>query len=64
VPHGIVKKLERSLQAPVDVLVERGVIPSAEVLATVAPQLTAQARSAGQDAWPVRWSSGAVSGVE
>jgi hypothetical protein len=47
VPHGIVKKLERSLQAPVDVLVERGVIPSAEVLATVAPQLTAQARSAG-----------------
>ena len=47
VPRSIVKKLQRSLQAPVDVLVQRGVIPSAEVLAIVAPQLTAQARAAG-----------------
>ena len=47
VPRGLASRLERSLRAPVDVLVRRGVIPSAEVLASVVPQLTAQARAAG-----------------
>jgi hypothetical protein len=42
-----VVKLRRSLAAEASVLVEAGVIPSAEVLARVIPQITAQVRSAG-----------------
>lgn len=47
VPPSLLKKLRRSLAAEVPVLVEAGVIPSAETLAQVIPQITAQVRSAG-----------------
>jgi hypothetical protein len=47
VPPSLLAKLRRSLAAEVPVLVEAGVIPSAEVLAKVIPQITAQVRSAG-----------------
>jgi hypothetical protein len=40
-------KLRRCLDAPVETLVEQGVIPSGEVLARVIPQITAQVRAAG-----------------
>lgn len=47
-PH-LVKKAERALQAPVQELVERGIIGSADVLASVLPQITAQVLTAGFD---------------
>jgi hypothetical protein len=47
VPASLLAKLRRSLAAEVPALVEAGVIPSAEVLAKVIPQITAQVRSAG-----------------
>jgi hypothetical protein len=47
VPASIVRKLRRSLEAPVEELVQQGVIPSAEVLGVVLPQLTSQIRAAG-----------------
>ena len=40
-------KVRRCLAAPVEALVEMNVIPSAEVLAKVVPQITAQVRAAG-----------------
>jgi hypothetical protein len=47
IPDRLVKKLRRSLAAPLPVLIEMGVIPSGEVLARVVPQITAQVRAAG-----------------
>ncbi|MBB5787526.1 hypothetical protein [Jiangella mangrovi] len=49
VPPRLVSKVERALEAPVDVLVERGVIGSGEVLATVLPQVTSQLLAANID---------------
>lgn len=46
-PPGLVAKAERSLEAPIEQLVERGVIASSEVLATVLPQITSQVGAAG-----------------
>jgi hypothetical protein len=46
-PEWVTQKLRRCLAAPVDVLVESGIIPSGEVLARVIPQITAQVRAAG-----------------
>jgi hypothetical protein len=45
-PH-LIAKVERALEAPIDELVERGVIGSSEVLAIVLPQITAQVAAAG-----------------
>jgi hypothetical protein len=46
VPPTLVRKVRRCLDAPVEVLVELGVVPSAEVLARVVPQITSQVRAA------------------
>ncbi len=48
-PSHLVRKAARALQAPVRELVERGIIGSAEVLAGVLPQVTAQVLAAGFD---------------
>lgn len=45
-PH-LLRKTERAIEAPIDELVQRGVIGSAEVLATVLPQITAQVAAGG-----------------
>ncbi|MFP2926054.1 hypothetical protein ACLESO_12710 [Pyxidicoccus sp. 3LG] len=47
VPASIERKLLRALNAPVETLVERGVIRSSETLARVVPQLSAQVRALG-----------------
>ncbi len=47
IPRHIVKKAARALEAPVQDLIERGVIGSSEVLAAILPQITAQVASAG-----------------
>jgi hypothetical protein len=47
IPPSIVRKLERCMRDSVEMLVERGIIPSGEVLAQVLPQLTSALRSAG-----------------
>lgn len=47
IPARFVRKAERALLAPIDELVERGIIGSAEVLAIVLPQLTSQVAAAG-----------------
>jgi hypothetical protein len=47
IPRSFEPKLMRSLEAPIEDLVARGVIPSGEVLAVVAPQITAQVRASG-----------------
>jgi hypothetical protein len=49
VPDHLVAKAMRALEAPIEELVERGVIGSAEVLAIVLPQITAQVTAAGLD---------------
>lgn len=49
VPEHLVAKVMRALEAPIEELVERGVIGSAEVLAIVLPQITAQVAAAGLD---------------
>ncbi|WP_156753712.1 hypothetical protein [Actinokineospora pegani] len=46
VPDTVAGKLERALEAPIDELVRRGVIGSAETLAAVLPQLTARMTAA------------------
>ena len=46
-PESIRRKAERCLNESVEVLVERGVIPSGDVLAEVLSQITAGVRSAG-----------------
>ncbi|MFD8492897.1 hypothetical protein [Amycolatopsis sp. NPDC059657] len=45
-PPGLLAKLGRALEAPVETLVERGVISSGEVLAKVLPQLSSRALAA------------------
>ena len=42
IPEHLVKKATRALEAPIEELVERGVIGSGEVLARVLPQITAE----------------------
>ncbi len=49
VPPSLVHKTERALEAPVEELVDRGVISSAEVLAKVLPQISSQVAAAGID---------------
>lgn len=46
VPTSLLRKTERALEAPVEELVGRGVIGSAEVLAIVLPQISSQAAAA------------------
>lgn len=46
VPVSLTKKVLRCLEAPIAELTERGIIPSAEVLAVVIPQISAQVRAA------------------
>ncbi|WP_375772492.1 hypothetical protein NR798_16915 [Archangium gephyra] len=47
IPTHLLEKVERSLEAPIDQLVERGVIGSGEVLAIVLPQISSQVGAAG-----------------
>ena len=49
IPAHLVAKASRALEAPVEELVERQIIGSAEVLAEVVPQITAQVLAAGLD---------------
>ena len=49
IPAHLVAKASRALEAPADELVDRQVIGSAEVLAAVVPQITAQVVAAGLD---------------
>lgn len=49
VPVNVAAKVERALAAPVEELVEQGVITSADVLATVLPQITASLLAANID---------------
>jgi hypothetical protein len=53
-PGTLLRKAERALEAPADELVERGIIGSAEVLAIVLPQITAQVHAAGLEDQEVR----------
>lgn len=46
-PEAIARRIERSLCDSVNVLVERGIIPSGDVLAEVLPQMTSGLRAAG-----------------
>jgi hypothetical protein len=46
VPQTLADKVQRCLEAPLEVLVERGIIPSSEVLARIVPQLSAYVRVA------------------
>lgn len=46
IPGTLLRKAERALEAPAGELVERGIIGSAEVLAAVLPQITAQVHAA------------------
>ncbi len=54
IPAGVARKVERALDAPIDELVERGVIASGEVLGLVVPQMTSQIRAAGIEAPELR----------
>jgi hypothetical protein len=47
IPDCLVLKARRCWDAPIEQLVEAGVIPSGEVLAQVLPQITSQVRAAG-----------------
>jgi hypothetical protein len=47
VPDSIERKLQLAVNAPVETLVERGIIGSSETLARVVPQLSAQVRALG-----------------
>lgn len=62
-PDSVRRKLERSLVAPIETLVEKRVIPSGEVLAQVVPQITAQVRAAGLDDAALRRLSAAIYGA-
>ncbi|MDC3379053.1 hypothetical protein OAX78_02075, partial [Planctomycetota bacterium] len=46
-PGYLVRKVERALEAPIDDLIQRGVIRSSETLAQVLPQITSQVAAAG-----------------
>jgi len=45
-PLSLVRKVERALEAPIEDLVGRGIIPSSEVLAQVLPQISSHVASA------------------
>jgi hypothetical protein len=45
IPHSLTRKVERALEAPIEELVERGIIPSSEVLALVLPQISSHVAS-------------------
>ncbi|WP_374564114.1 hypothetical protein [Ideonella sp.] len=60
VPAAIARKLERCLRDSVEGLVERGLIPSGEVLAQVLPQLTSGLRAAGIEDPSLRGLYGSV----
>jgi hypothetical protein len=47
ISKSLVAKLKRSLEAPVEELLARKIIPSGEVLARITPQLTSQVRATG-----------------
>ncbi|QJX00713.1 hypothetical protein [Frigoriglobus tundricola] len=47
IPPGLARRVRRALDAPLSFLVEEGIIPSAETLARVVPQITAQVRATG-----------------
>jgi hypothetical protein len=59
-PESIRRKAERCLSESVEALVERGIIPSGDVLAEVLPQVTAGVRSAGIGDPQLRQLSAAV----
>jgi hypothetical protein len=59
-PECLALKARRSWDAPIDQLVEKGVIPSSEVLAQIVPQITAQVRAAGIQDHDLRRLYGAV----
>ncbi len=46
IPESLVRKMRRCWDAPIEQLVEQGVIPSGDVLAQVLPQITSQVRAA------------------
>lgn len=46
VPEPVHRAVQRVLQAPIDTLIERGVVPSAEVLAELVPQIVAATTAA------------------
>ncbi len=47
IPEHLTMKVARALEAPIQALIDRGIISSAEVLAKVLPQITAQVAAAG-----------------
>jgi hypothetical protein len=59
-PAHLVKKLLRCLEAPIEDLVDRGVITSSEVIARVLPQITSQVAAAGIVDAQLRVLQGAV----
>jgi len=46
IPKSLVLKVRRCWDAPIEQLIEKGVVPSADVLAQVLPQITSQVRAA------------------
>lgn len=49
VPRNLVRKVERALEAPIEELIERGVVPSSEVLAQFLPQITSHVAAGALD---------------
>lgn len=49
VPRNLTRKVERALEAPIEELIERGVVPSSEVLAQVLPQITSHVAAGAFD---------------
>jgi len=47
IPPELARRVRRALDAPLSVLVEEGIIPSAETLARVVPRISAHVRAAG-----------------
>jgi hypothetical protein len=60
IPEGLTVKVRRCLDAPVEVLVNQGIILSGEVLARVLPQITAQVSARGIDDPELRRLYGAI----
>lgn len=54
VPPSLARKIERALEAPIEELIERRVVPSSEVLAQVLPQITSHVASGAFDDSPLR----------
>ena len=59
-PDSVRRKVERSLVAPIETLVEKKIICSGEVLARVVPQITSQVRAAGLEDAQLRLLSAAI----